>query len=316
MLLLAFRLAAAPVLVLAGTLAQQRFGQSVGGRLVGLPLTSLPLLGLLAAAEGLGFAAAAATAALAGVVAQCVWALVYSVAARRHGAPWAATAATASFGATCVLLLWADPGLVAATALAAASVVGALALWPAASTAPEARPATRREIGARMAAGSAFTVAVTGAGGSVGPQAAGLLGSYPVLTVVLAVATHRRVGAGAVADFLGGVVAGTLSVVAALATLAALLRAIGPVGAFPAALGASIAAQLVPLGWARRRGAPQVSSGAAGSISTSSASAPAVPQVRGLTSSPAMASPSSLAIEATATTASITASMSATGPPR
>ncbi len=328
MVLLVFRVAAAPVLVLAASGAQRRFGQSVSGRFVGLPLTSLPLLALLAAADGLGFAASAATAALAGVAAQCVWALAYALAARRHGPAWAATVATGAFGAACAVLMGVHLGLAPATMLAAASVVGSLAVWPAGGAARPPHPATRREVGGRMVAGSAFTVGVTGASGSVGPQAAGFLGSFPVLTVVMAVATHRRDGAGAATDFLDGVVAGTLSVVAALATLAATLTALGPLAAFPLALGASLATQVVPTGWARpgRRAAASAQAGsaaasaqagsAAASTSTSRASAPCGPQVSGLTSSPATVSPSSAAIDAIPTMAAATASRSHAGAPR
>lgn len=246
MVLLAFRVVSAPVLVLAASVAQQRFGQAVGGRFVGLPLTSLPLLALLAAADGVGFAAAAATAALAGVVAQCVWAIVYVHASRRYGPAASTAAASSAFALTCAALLGMHLGLAPAAVLGAASVVGCLAVWPRATGSHQARPATGRELGGRMATGSAFTVAVTGASGSLGPQAAGLLGSYPVLTVVMAIATHRRDGAGAASDFLDGVVAGTLSVVAALATVAATLVPLGPIGAFPLAVGASLAAQVVP----------------------------------------------------------------------
>lgn len=321
MILLVFRVGAAPVLVLAASGAQRRFGQSVSGRFVGLPLTSLPLLALLAAADGLGFAASAATAALAGVAAQCVWALVYALAARRHGPAWAATVATGAFGAACAVLMAARLGLAPATVLAAVSVVGSLAVWPAAAAAHPSHPATRREVGGRMVAGSAFTLAVTGASASVGPQAAGFLGSFPVLTVVMAVATHRRDGAGAATDFLDGVVAGTLSVVAALATLAATLTALGPLAAFPLALGASLVTQVVPTGWARPRWRAGASAQAevdpvAASTSTSSASAPCGPQVSGLTSSPATASPSSAAMDAIPTMAAATASRSHAGVPR
>lgn len=321
MVLLVFRVASAPVLVLVASVAQQRFGQAVGGRFVGLPLTSLPLLALLAAGEGVGFAAAAATAALAGVAAQCVWALAYVLAARRHGPVASAAAATGAFVLTCAALLGVHLGLVPATVLAAASVAGSLAFWPSAPGSHQPQPATGRELGGRMVTGSAFTVAVTGASGTLGPQAAGLLGSYPVLTVVMAVATHRRDGVGAASDFLEGVVAGTLSVVAALATVAAAVVPLGPIGAFPLALGAALAAQLVPLGWVRRRRSAHTGhrlqvEGAAGSIRTSSASAPSAPQLSGLTSRAAITWPSSAAMEATPVTAPTAASMSAAAPPR
>lgn len=270
--MLVLRVAAAPVLVLAASVVQQRFGQSLGGRLVGLPLTSLPLLALLAAADGVGFAASAAAAALAGVVAQCAWALVYVLAARSRGPAWSAALATASFAAICLALLAVHLALVPATVLAGASIVGSLAAWPSSAGPPLPRPASGRDVAGRMVAGSAFTVAVTGASGSVGPQTAGLLGSYPVLTVVMAVATHRRDGFPAVADFLEGVVAATLSVVAALAVVAATLVPLGPVGAFPLAVGAALAGQLVPLGWARRR-APAAEADRLGPVPTGAATA-------------------------------------------
>ena len=253
MVLLLLRIGAAPVLILAGSLAQQRFGHAIGGRLVGLPLTSLPLLALFAAAHGATYAASAATATLAGVVGQSAWALSYALAARRHGPVRSAAVATAAFGAVCLLLYGADLSLIPAAVLATVSVAGALAVWPATSASPHpGGEASRGELYGRMAAGSAFTVAVTGASGSLQPQAAGLFGSYPVLTVVLAVVTRRRGGVGAATVFLEGVVAGTLSVVAALVAVAATLSVLGPIGAFPLAVGVAVAAQLVPVGWARR----------------------------------------------------------------
>ena len=62
--LLFVELSLAPTLILVSSLVQQRWGQRIGGLIVGLPLTSLPLLMLLSLAHGAQFSAAAADSSL------------------------------------------------------------------------------------------------------------------------------------------------------------------------------------------------------------------------------------------------------------
>ena len=57
-------------MVLAASLAARRWGEAVGGWLVGLPLTSGPVAVFLALEQGPAFATDAAAASNAGVVAQ------------------------------------------------------------------------------------------------------------------------------------------------------------------------------------------------------------------------------------------------------
>ncbi len=56
---LALKLAATPLLIGAATLAGRRWGQAIGGWLVGLPLTSGPIALFLALDHGTQFAARA-----------------------------------------------------------------------------------------------------------------------------------------------------------------------------------------------------------------------------------------------------------------
>ncbi len=253
MLLLVCRIAAAPLLILCGSLAQRRYGQSIGGRFVGLPLTSLPLLALMTEADGRVFAAAAATATLAGVFAQSAWCWVYAQAAVRRVRIWTSLAlASAVFAAGGVALYELRLPLFLGAALGAASILAALAWWPRTLDGAEPAEGTRAELAARMAAGGAFSVGVTGASRALGPSGAGLVGAYPILTVVLAVATHRRDGAQAASAFLKGVIQGSGSLVAGVATVALTVGPLGPLVAFPLAIAASLAAQLLPTGWVAR----------------------------------------------------------------
>jgi hypothetical protein len=68
MSLLAVKLVPTPLVVLAASLAARRWGDVVGGWLVGLPLTSGPVALFLARERGPAFAADAAAGSLAGVL--------------------------------------------------------------------------------------------------------------------------------------------------------------------------------------------------------------------------------------------------------
>jgi hypothetical protein len=253
MLLIVCRIVAAPLLILGGSAAQRRYGQSIGGRLVGLPLTSLPLLALMTAADGRAFATAAATATLAGTFAQSAWCWVYVHATvRRVGICSSLVLASAVFVASCLALYELRLSLAMGAVLGIVSILAALAWWPDRAAETDPTNGTRRELAARMATGCAFTVGVTEASRTLGARGAGLVGAYPVLTVVLAVATHRRDGAQAASAFLKGVIQGSGSLVAGVAIVALTLGPLGPLVAFPLAIAASVAAQFVPTGWVRR----------------------------------------------------------------
>ena len=67
---LALKLVLTPALIGVATLVGRRWGQAVGGWLVGLPLTSGPVVLFLALERGTGFAAKATQGSLRGLVAE------------------------------------------------------------------------------------------------------------------------------------------------------------------------------------------------------------------------------------------------------
>ena len=81
--LLAFELIASPLLLLAATLAVRRWGESVGGSFVGLPLTSGPISLFLALEQGAPFARDATAGSLTATVAQAAAVWVYCLLAAR-----------------------------------------------------------------------------------------------------------------------------------------------------------------------------------------------------------------------------------------
>ncbi|HEU5200694.1 MAG TPA: hypothetical protein VFU32_13730, partial [Ktedonobacterales bacterium] len=77
-----------PMLIGAVSLAGRRWGSGISGWLVGLPLTSGPVIFFLALAQGATFAATAAAGILAGVVSVACFCLAYSWLALRWGWPF------------------------------------------------------------------------------------------------------------------------------------------------------------------------------------------------------------------------------------
>src|SRR5260221_5248416 len=75
---LLLKLALTPALIGAVSVAGRRWGPSVSGWLVGLPLTSGPVALFLALGQGLPFAARSAVGILAGTLSAGVFCLVYS----------------------------------------------------------------------------------------------------------------------------------------------------------------------------------------------------------------------------------------------
>ena len=91
---LTLKLVVTPALIGAATLAGRRWGQSIGGWLVGLPLTTGPVAFFIALDHGESFAAAAVVGSLAGAVAEVAFRLAYGWSALRRSWPTALLAGT------------------------------------------------------------------------------------------------------------------------------------------------------------------------------------------------------------------------------
>ena len=85
------KLVLAPLIIAAATLVARRWGQNIGGLMVGLPLTSGPVSVFFALEQGRGFAANAAIGSLLGLIPVAVFCTGYVRNAKRF--PWYLTAA-------------------------------------------------------------------------------------------------------------------------------------------------------------------------------------------------------------------------------
>jgi len=238
---LALKLVLTPILIAAASLAGRRWGQAVGGWLVGLPLTSGPVAFFLALDQGAGFAAAVAVGSLTGALAEVAFCLAYGWSARR-GWPLALAAASVAFAVAATGLQRLALPLLALTAIAIVMLVIALRLMPKRAAVIVTAPAPRWDLPARMIITTVLVVALTGLAPWLGPRLSGVLATFPVYAAILAVFAHRA-GAAPAVQVLRGLLLGLFSFAGFFLVLGGLIERLGVAGGFVAATAAALAIQ-------------------------------------------------------------------------
>ncbi len=246
---LLLKLLLTPTLIGLASLAGRRWGPSVSGWLVALPLTSGPITLILALSHGTAFAAAAALGTLTGALSQPAFCLAYAWVALRFKWPTAFLAGTAAFAAcTIVLQYFVLPPALLYLAANAGLVLGFL-LMPKDSSAAAAKapPPPRWDIPARMVLATAFILILTGVASALGPRLTGLLAPFPLYVSILTVFAHRLQGAATAINVLRGLLLGLFGFASFFLILALLLEPAGIALAFLAAIAAALALQGVSL---------------------------------------------------------------------
>jgi hypothetical protein len=238
---LPLKLVLTPILIAAASLAGRRWGQAVGGWLVGLPLTSGPVAFFLAIDQGAGFAAAVAVGSLTGALAEVAFCLAYGWSAR-HGWLVALGAASAAFALAAFGLQRLALPILALAAIAAATLIVALRLMPRRGPAVVTAPPPRWDLPARMIITTVLVVALTGLAPRLGPRLSGVLATFPVYAAILTVFAHRA-GAASAVHVLHGLLLGLFSFAAFFLVLGGLIERLGVAGGFVAATAAALAIQ-------------------------------------------------------------------------
>jgi hypothetical protein len=183
----------------------------VSGWLVGLPLTSGPIALFLALELGNTFAAKAAQGSLAGLISLAAFSLTYNwLSFSLHWLACMLLGWCAFFVVTFLLQFVSIPLLVTFIL-----VVGCLALTLRLSAekprdVPSIKPATW-DIPLRMIVATAFVLTLTSLANLLGPRLSGLLAPFPIYATILAVFTHRVLGAYSARRLLRGVITGAFS---------------------------------------------------------------------------------------------------------
>ena len=210
--ILLLKLVATPTLILLASLAGRRWGESVGGWFVGLPLTSGPVVFFLAIEQGTGFAAATTRGSLAGVAAEAGFCLAYGLAARISRWPGAIAAGSLAFALAATILAAARLAVLPLVTLAIAALALSLALLPRFESDTAALPAPPFwDLPARMAVATVLVLGLTELAPYAGPLLSGLFATYPAFAAVLTAFAHARSGPAAAMRVLRGLMIGSFA---------------------------------------------------------------------------------------------------------
>jgi hypothetical protein len=246
MVVVVLRLTLTPLTVLIASLVQRRLGPTLGGRVIGLPLTTAPFLLLLGLGSGVDAATQGAAGVVAGQLAVVGFCLGYGHIALRGGqhsgsGRWLAltVALTAAAAGTAVSAL--VPMTVLLVLLVLATITIGLATLPM-PVGPRTRPRTQRrwEVPVRMAVSGVLVASLLGLAPVLGPHLAGVLATMPVILTVLAPATHGGDGANAASALVRGALASMPSSVVFAAVLSQALVPLGLATAFGVAAAALV----------------------------------------------------------------------------
>jgi hypothetical protein len=240
--MLALKLSLTPILILLASLAGRRWGEAIGGWIVGLPLTSGPVAFFLTLDQGPVFAQQATAGSLAGTAAQACFAVGYVLAAEHAGWPLAFCAGAAAFAiGAATLQALALPHL-ALFLIALAALTLGLRAMPSRKLRYGVATLPLWDIPARIAVATTLVVSVTAAAAALGPRLSGLLATFPIFATVLAVFAHRVQGPEAARQVLRGLLLGLYGFASFFIVLSELLPRTGVATAF---IGASLAAMLI-----------------------------------------------------------------------
>jgi hypothetical protein len=244
--LLVFKLTLTPLLLAAASLAVRRWGEAIGGFLVGLPLTSGPVSVFLTLEHGPAFAAQAASGSLIATAAQAAFCVAYCRLAKR-GSVLALAAASATFAVVAGFLQWSALPENALFLIAVLAILLALNVIRNRAAGTSRLDAPWWDLPLRMALITTLVVGVTLIAPYVGPEASGVLASFPFMGIILALFAHRLIGHTAAQQVLRGMVASMLGFAAFFHVLSLTLTRLSVVEAYSAAIVCTLAIQAVSL---------------------------------------------------------------------
>jgi len=209
-----FKLTLAPIIIALATLIAWRWGERIGGIIVGLPLTSAPVSLFFALEQGRQFASNAAKGAMIGVIPVAAFCTGYALSSRRL--PWVGAALiSAGLYLVCVIgvsyitldLVWMI-GIIMGVLLTAILLIG----HPA-STVQTIKPLWW-DLPSRMLVAAIMLLLITSLAGMLGPTWSGLLSPFPIFTFVMASFSHSQGGASSAWKVIRGVLVGLFSYLA------------------------------------------------------------------------------------------------------
>ncbi len=237
------KLILAPLIIGSASLAGRKWGPVVSGWIVGLPLTSGPVVFFLALSHDTTFAATAALGVISGGISLVAYALAYVWLANRFQWQMAMMGSLLVFtGCTAILQNYTCP-LIPIFLIVCAAILVALWLMPNDRVENLETQPGPWDIPARILIGTSFILLLTGIAPFIGSHLTGLLSTIPLYVTILTVFAHRHQGSAAAVHVLRGLLYGLFAFAGFFLTLNLLLEPAGITIAFISAIIVALAIQ-------------------------------------------------------------------------
>jgi uncharacterized membrane protein (GlpM family) len=242
--ILVLKVILAPVIIGSASLAGRKWGPAVSGWIVGMPLTSGPVIFFVALSHENVFAANAALGVLSGGLSLVAYALTYSWLAVKFRWQISIAGSLLVFSISTALLQNFTFPLLPIFALVCVALVIGLWLMPkdVVEKESENKPGMW-DIPARIFIGTSFILLLTGIAPMIGPRLTGLLTTIPLYVTILTVFSHRDQGPAAAAHVLRGLLYGMFAFTGFFITLNLLIERVNLSAAFGAAILAALVIQ-------------------------------------------------------------------------
>ena len=253
MVIFVLKLVLTPILISGATLAGRRWGPSVSGWLVGLPLTSGPVSFFLALQQGKLFAAHAAQGTLTGLVSVALYCLTYAWLSLRFNWLLCWLISWGIFFLSTFVLEQLHLLLAIEFLIVIMSLLLTFILWPQQEDKNSSADIPVWDLPLRIVIATAFVLLLTSTATLLGPLLSGLLTPLPILSTILAVFAQRLYGASPARHVLRGVIIGVFAFAIFFLIIATLLPVVNVALTFVCAIFGALCTQSLSLLLIRRR---------------------------------------------------------------
>lgn len=250
--ILVLKLILAPVIIGSASLAGRKWGPAVSGWIVGMPLTSGPVIFFVALSHDLTFAASTALGVISGGLSLVAYALTYAWLATRFRWYVALTGGFTVFAISTTLLQNITFPLIPVFLVVCAAIALGLRSMPKDAVEEGEVPFGKWDIPSRILIGTGFILLITGSAQFLGPRLTGLLTMIPLYVTILAIFAHRHQGPAAAAHVLRGLLYGMFAFAGFFITLSLLIEQAGIALSFISAIAVALAIQAMTL-WILRQ---------------------------------------------------------------
>ena len=250
--ILVLKLVLAPFIIGSASLAGRKWGHAVSGWIVGMPLTSGPVIFFVALSHDVTFAANAALGVISGGLSLVAYALTYAWLATRFRWYVALTGGFLVFSVSTTFLQNVTLPLVPVFLAVSSAIMLGLRLMPNDAVEEVDTQLGQWDIPSRILIGTSFILLLTGSASFIGSRLTGLLTTIPLYVTILAIFAHRHQGPAAAARVLRGLLYGMFAFVGFFITLNLLIENTGIAASFLSAIVAALAIQGVSL-WVLRQ---------------------------------------------------------------